>query len=88
MTDFYPAEERQHMESRQKSYMSGKNPGFYFAAILIGLWVLCWIVFMGFFRKDVWAGVPAVTWSMIAFGIVAIIISIIAIPVFKKFEKQ
>ena len=65
---------------------SRRNPGPFFAWFLIALWILCWIVFMGFFRKDVWAGVPAITWSMIVLGIVAIIVSVIAIPAFKRFE--
>jgi uncharacterized membrane protein len=74
------------MVPKQKRYMSGKNPGLYLGRILIVLWILCWIVFMGFFRKQVWAGVPAITWAMIVFGVVAIIVSIAAIPIFKKFE--
>lgn len=81
-------ENGQRMESKQKRYMSASNPGLYFGVILIVLWVVCWIVFMGFMRKVVWAGVPAITWAMIAFGVVAIIVSIIAIPVFKKFESS
>jgi uncharacterized membrane protein len=73
-------------ETREKSFMSVKNPGIYLAILLIGLWILCWIVFLGFLRRAVWAGVPAITWSMIVFGVIAIIVSIIAIPIFKKFE--
>ena len=71
-----------------KSYMSAKNPGFYLAAFLIILWLLCWVLFMGLFRKASWAGLPAITWSMIGVGLVAIIVSIAAIPIFNRFEKN
>lgn len=65
-----------------------RNPGPYLAAVLVSLWVVCWIVFMGFLRKAVWAGVPYITWSMIVFGVIAIIVSVIAIPLFDRYEKS
>jgi hypothetical protein len=76
------------IETKRKSHMTAKNPGVYLGLLLICLWTLCWAVFMGFFRKTVWNGVPAVTWSVIAFGILAIIVSVIAIPLFNNFENN
>jgi hypothetical protein len=70
-----------------RDHMSARNPALWLAASLFGLWVLCWIVLMGPLRAVQVAGLPLITWSQILLGVLAIVVSIVAIPFLNRWER-
>ena len=77
------------METKsRRDYMSARNPGLWLAACLFGLWLLCWAVLLGPLRAAQFGGLPLITWSQILLGVLAIIVSIVAIPLLIRWERE
>ncbi len=70
-----------------RDYMSARHPGLWLAAFLFGLWLLCWVVFFGPLRAVQVAGLPLITWSQILLGVLAIVVSIVAVPLLDRWER-
>lgn len=71
-----------------KDYLSLKNPGLLTGVLLLGTWLLCWLVLMGFLRTDQLAGLPLITWSQIILGILAVVLSAVLILPLDKWERH
>lgn len=69
-----------------KDYISARNPGLVLGIAIFCVWLLCWVGLLGRFSTILVAGIPLITWGMMAIGVIAIIVSIIAIPALSKWE--
>lgn len=73
-----------------KGQEATRNPGVLCAVGLAAAWWAAWVVLMGCqFRSDHCPiGVPLITWSMIALGVLSILLSIVLIFKMDAFEKK
>jgi hypothetical protein len=53
--------------------------GLSWAIFIFCLWLIFWVILMGFFPKVQIAGIPVITWSQIFLAIFAICVSIFGI---------
>lgn len=65
-----------------------KNPGMWLACILLLLWLASWVAFLGLTPGAKLAGIPLVALSQILLGALGVGFTIIAIPLFEKWESK
>lgn len=64
------------------------HPGFKYGFIMVALYFLSWLFFMGFMPKSVVGGLPLITWSMIILGVLAVCVSVALIGPMERHEKE
>jgi hypothetical protein len=65
-----------------------KNPGMRLALLLVALWIGSWIVFLGVAPEARMTGLPLIAWAQILLSALGVVVTLVAIPLFEKWEKR
>jgi hypothetical protein len=65
-----------------------KNPGMRLSLFLTALWIGSWIVFLGIRPEARMAGLPMIAWAQIILSALGVVLTIVAIPMFEKWERR
>ena len=65
-----------------------RNPGMRLSLLLMALWVGSWIVFLGWTPEARMSGLPMIAWAQIVLSVVGVVVTLVAIPLFEKWEKR
>jgi hypothetical protein len=56
--------------------------------IIVASWIASWVVFLGLMPQAKMAGIPLFAWSQLLLSAIGVVFSMIAIPMFEKWEKR
>ncbi len=56
--------------------------------MLVALWVVSWIVFLGWTPEARMSGLPMIAWAQILLSVLGVVVTVVAIPLFEKWEKR
>jgi hypothetical protein len=65
-----------------------RNPGMRLSLLLVALWVGSWIVFLGWTPEARMGGLPMIAWAQIVLSALGVVLTVVAIPLFEKWEKR
>ena len=65
-----------------------RNPGMRLSLLLMALWVGSWIVFLGWTPEARMSGLPMIAWAQIVLSVLGVVITVVAIPLFERWEKR
>ena len=65
-----------------------KNPGLRLSALLLALWIGAHVLFLGFKPEARMTGLPVIAWAQIAISALGVLLTLVAIPWFDKWEKR
>ena len=65
-----------------------KNPGIVLSLLLMALWIVSWIVFLGCDPEARMTGLPMFAWSQILISALGVLATLVAIPMFEKWERR
>jgi hypothetical protein len=65
-----------------------KNPGLRLSLILLVLWIGAHVLFLGFRPDARWTGLPVIAWAQIAISALGVLLTLVAIPLFDKWERR
>jgi uncharacterized membrane protein (DUF485 family) len=68
--------------------MAFKHPGVRSAIVIGVLFLVFWAVFMGLAPETTFLGAPAIAWSQIALGIIAIGLSVAAVFQLERWDER
>lgn len=65
---------------------AGMHPGLSLTLVLVILYALSFVLFLGFMPRAQVAGLPIFTWSLISVGVLAVILSVVFIYRIERWE--
>ena len=65
-----------------------KNPGMRLSILLLVLWIGSWLLFLGWKSESRMAGLPVFAWSQMVLSTLGVLLTLVAIPWFDKWEKR
>jgi hypothetical protein len=65
-----------------------KNPGVVLSAFLMALWIGSWIAFLGWEPEARLKGLPLFAWAQIVLSALGVLATLVAIPMFEKWERR
>ena len=65
-----------------------KNPGMRLSLLLLALWIGAHVLFLGCKPDARMTGLPMIAWAQIAISAVGVVLTLVAIPLFDKWERR
>ena len=65
-----------------------KNPGVVLSVLLMVLWIASWIAFLAWDPEARLTGLPMFAWSQIVLSALGVLATLVAIPMFEKWERR
>lgn len=65
-----------------------KNPGMRLSLLLLALWIGVSIAFLGCTPEMQVKGLPMIAWAQIALSVLGVLVTLVAIPLFDRWERR
>ena len=65
-----------------------RNPGMRLSLLLLALWVASHVVFLGWKPDARMTGLPMIAWAQILLSVLGVLLTLVAIPLFDKWERR
>ena len=65
-----------------------KNPGLRLSVLLLALWIGAHVLFLGCRPDARMTGLPMIAWAQIAISALGVVLALIAIPWFDRWERR
>jgi hypothetical protein len=65
-----------------------RNPGMRLSLLLLALWAVSHVVFLGWKPDARMTGLPMIAWAQILLSVLGVLLTLVAIPLFDKWERR